>query len=123
MLIDTLNNLFASDGKLEQSIPPVSIWALCGELEQTAAPTTPTTSEQSPYDDPEVLVIARTFGPLVKGMTIEASLADMLTILPRQRRKSDSYKGLVSRLKVLGVELRVSSQYPSILNEPEKRKA
>lgn len=118
MITAFLNRLFSSSGKLEQKTP-ASIEVLSGDESKVE----PAVSIESKYDDPEISIIDKYYGPLTDGMVIEASLADMLTILPRSRRKSDAYKGLVNRLKaIVGVELKVSSQYESKLNGSEKRK-
>lgn len=118
MLESILNRLFSSNGKLEQKTP-ASIEVLAGDESKVE----PAVSIESKYDDPELAIIDKHYGPLTEGMVIEASLADMLIILPRSRRKSDAYKGLVNRLKAeVGVELKVSSQYESRLNDSENRK-
>ena len=118
MLESILNRLFSSSEKLEQKTP-ASIEVLAGEESKVE----PAVSIESKYEDPEISIIDKNYGPLTDGMVIEASLADMLTILPRSRRKSDAYKGLVNRLKaIVGVELKVSSQYESKLNVSEERK-
>ena len=117
MITAFLNRLFSSSGKLEQKTP-ASIEVLAGDESKVE----PAVSIESKYDDPEISIIDKYYGPLTDGRVIEASLADMLTILPRSRRKSDAYKGLVNRLKALGVQLRVASHYESKLNVSEERK-
>lgn len=116
MLIEFMNRLFSSSGKLELKTP-ASVEVLAGEEIQEE----PVTSLDPKYNDPEIAIIDKYYGPLEDGLIIEAALSDMLQILPRNRRKSDSYKGLVSRLKALGVQLRVSSQYESKLYGNENR--
>lgn len=116
MLTEFLNRLLSSSGKLEYKTPAY-LEVLAGESKEEA----PSVIVESKYDDPEIAVIDKYYGPLTEGLVIEAALSDMLRILPRTRRKSDSYKGLVGRLKALGVQLRVSSQYESKLNGNEER--
>ena len=116
MLTEFLNRLLSSSGKLEYKTPAY-LEVLAGESKEEA----PSVIVESKYDDPEIAVIDKYYGPLTEGLVIEAALSDMLLILPRTRRKSDSYKGLVGRLKALGVQLRVSSQYESKLNGNEER--
>ena len=118
MLINYLQNLFSSDRKLEQKTS-ASIEVLAGDERNEE----PTASLNPKYDDPEIAIIDKYYGPLVNGLVIEAALSDMLKILPRQRRKSDSYKGLAARLRALvGVQLRVSSQYAPQNYEAEGEK-
>lgn len=116
MILDYLNRLFSSDRKLEQKTSE-SIEVLAGEKREEE----PAVSIESKYDDPEIAIMDKYYGPLAEGMVIEAALADMLQLLPRSRRKSDAYKGLVNRLKAFGVELRVSSQYESQLHGQQKK--
>jgi len=112
MITAFLNRLFSSSGKLEQKTP-ASIEVLSGDERNEE----PAVSIESKYDDPEIAIIDNYYGPLTEGLVIEAALADMLQILPRTRRKTDAYKGLVNRLKaIVGVELKVSSRYESKLN-------
>ena len=111
MIADFLNRLFSSSGKLEQKTP-ASIEVLSGDERNEE----PAVSIESKYDDPEIAIVDKYYGPMAEGMVIEVALADMLQILPRTRRKSDAYKGLVNRLKALGVQLRVASHYESKLN-------
>ena len=115
MLTEFLNRLLSSSGKLEYKTPALEV--LAGEENKEE----PSVIVESKYDDPEIAVIDKYYGPLTEGLVIEAALSDMLRILPRTRRKSDSYKGLVGRLKALGVQLRVSSQYESKLYGNENR--
>ena len=111
MLIEYLNKFFSSDRKLEQKTS-ASIEVLAGDESKVE----PTASLNPKYDDPEIAIVDKYFGPLAEGIVIEASLSDMLQILPRQRHKSDAYKGLVGRLKALGVQLKVASKYESKIN-------
>lgn len=118
MLTEFLNRLLSSSGKLEYKTPAY-LEVLAGEETKEE----PSVIVESKYDDPEIAIINQYYGPLTEGLVITASLADMLTILPRSRRKSDAYKGLVNRLKAeVGVELKVSSQYEPKLNGNEERK-
>lgn len=38
------------------------------------------------------------FGPLYQGMVIETDLQEMLSLCPRQRRRSDAYNSLINYL-------------------------
>ena len=111
MIIEFLNRLFSSDRKSAEKTS-VSIEVLAGDERNEE----PAVNLEQKYDDPEIAIIDKYFGPLTEGLVIEASLSDMLQILPRTRRKSDAYKSLCGRLKALEVQLRVSSHYESKLN-------
>ena len=49
--------------------------------------------------DPEILLLARKYGPLTNGVKIELSLQDALQLFPRHRKRSDAYKGLIKKVK------------------------
>ena len=49
--------------------------------------------------DPEILLLAKTYGPLSNGVKIELSLQEALQLFPRQRKRSDAYKGLIKKVK------------------------
>ena len=49
--------------------------------------------------DPEILLLAREYGPLTNGVKIELSLQEVLQLFPRQRKRSDAYKGLIKKVK------------------------
>ena len=118
MLIDYLTNLFCSGRSSKEQNPPVVNKALTGAVE---------INEEQPhiltYDDPEIEILYRHLGPFRDGMVIEVALSDMLQWLPRQRHKSDAYKSLVRRMKALGLQLRVGSQYSPINNETKGSKS
>jgi len=48
--------------------------------------------------------------PLENGTCIDITLQDILQIIPKKRRRIDSYRGLVSRLNRMGVKLTINSQ-------------
>ena len=49
--------------------------------------------------DPEILLLAKTYGPLTNGVKIELSLQEALQLFPRQKKRSDAYKGLIKKVK------------------------
>ena len=52
------------------------------------------------------------FGPLYQGMVIETDLQEMLSLCPRQRRRSDAYNSLVNYLgREHGVTLMIKKKY------------
>ena len=51
--------------------------------------------------DPEILLLAKNYGPITNGVKIELSLQDALQLFPRQRKRSDAYKSLIKKVKEL----------------------
>ena len=49
--------------------------------------------------DPEITLLSREYGPLTNGVKIELSLQEALQLFPRQRKRSDAYKGLIKKVK------------------------
>ena len=49
--------------------------------------------------DPEITLLARKYGPITNGVKIELSLQEALQLFPRQRKRSDAYKGLIKKVK------------------------
>ena len=65
---------------------------------------------EDPYaDDINRLEAALGF-PLEKGVCIDFKLQDLLQIIERRRRRVDAFRGLVSRLRTMGVTLTINSQ-------------
>ena len=73
------------------------------------------------YEDPEIEILAREFGPMTEGKVIEIRLSDLLQILPRTRKKTDAYNSLRKRLEALGVQLRVTSRVNNHKNEQDEK--
>ena len=48
--------------------------------------------------------------PMENGTCIDISLQEILQIIPKRRRRVDSYRGLASRLNKMGVTLIIKSQ-------------
>ena len=64
---------------------------------------------EDPYaDDIHRLEAALGF-PLEKGVCIDFKLQDLLQIIERKRRRVDAFRGLVSRLRTMGVTLTITS--------------
>lgn len=61
-------------------------------------------------NDPELEILSKEFGELSEGKQIEVTLNQLLTLLPRKRRKTDAYKGIRAKLKKMGVELIITSK-------------
>ena len=71
--------------------------------------TVPPNIKEVVCEDPEFSILAEKFGELKAGKIIEVSLQELLTIIPRKRKRSDAYKGLVTKLKKLDVTLIINS--------------
>lgn len=98
-----LQNLFEKlFGVVKNSSQPKR-YDLAGIQEDCSSPPAPVMM----YEDPEIEILAREFGPMTEGKVIEIRLSDLLQILPRTRRKTDAYNSLKKRLEALGVQLRV----------------
>lgn len=59
----------------------------------------------------EILLLARTYGPLASGVRIEMSLQEALKLFPRTRRRCDAYGKLIRKVREeYGTELIIKSQ-------------
>ena len=65
---------------------------------------------EDPYADDIHRLEAALGHPLEKGACINFKLQDILHIIPKKRRRVDSYRGLVGRLNKMGVKLTINSQ-------------
>ena len=70
-----------------------------------------TTKNNSKYES-DIEALKQKYGDSFStGLCIEVSLKEILILCPRERRRTDSYQGLVSYLKNhYGVTLRIHSQ-------------
>jgi len=71
------------------------------------------TNAKPRYNNPEIQALANEFGGLLYAGKLEITLHHLLEIVPRKRRKADSYKGLRSELKRYGVDLVITSKKPN----------
>ena len=106
MINNLINTLFSSlaheEGKTQvRSLPVV-------EPEENTVPAQLPPSAQ--YDDPEYTVLAQKYGILETGRTIETTLTDLLSILPRRRQRVDAYGALVKKLAADGITLKITSR-------------
>ena len=60
--------------------------------------------------DKELKVLSDVYGELYEGKIINITLQDLLSLLPRTRKRSDAYRGLISKLMRKGVTLSITSQ-------------
>lgn len=49
--------------------------------------------------DKEILLLARTYGPLVSGVRIELDLHEALRLFPRKRKRVDAYGKLIRKVR------------------------
>ena len=70
------------------------------------------TSTEPKENDPELTILESEFGELSEGKIIEIDLHRLLDLIPRDRRKTDAYKGLRSKLSKLGVLFIITSGHP-----------
>ncbi len=64
---------------------------------------------EDPYADDIHRLEAALGHPLEKGACINFKLQDILHIIPKKRRRVDSYRGLVGKLNKMGVKLTITS--------------
>jgi hypothetical protein len=70
----------------------------------------PSVKGDDPYADDIRRLEAALGHPLEKGACINFKLQDILHIIPKKRRRVDSYRGLVGKLNKMGVKLTINSQ-------------
>lgn len=59
----------------------------------------------------EILLLARTYGPIGSGIRIELSLQEALKIFPRKRKRVDAYSKLIRKVhNEYGTELIITSK-------------
>lgn len=101
----------------EKKVAPVSKENATDEEEICTEEATTEPQKSEPEIDPEVLAIARKYGPIASGVVIEVSLQELLALIPRQRKRSDAYVGLQKKLMAnYGTELRIIKKKGKIEN-------
>lgn len=71
----------------------------CSNRKDIATPYDSNKSVANTTDEDEVLKLAELHGPLAEGVTIELSLQQALSEFPRKRHRSDSFSGLIRKVK------------------------
>ena len=96
--------------------PMTDFRRLCLEAEKKneldAAPVIQCDDGQQP-EDPYVGDIEKLeaeYGPLTDGMSITVQLKDLLSLIPRKRRRIEAYRMLVHELANRGVTLKIVSR-------------
>ena len=88
---------------------------LCFEAEKNeldAAPVVEGDDGQQP-EDPyagEIKRLEAEYGPFANGMSITVQLQDMLSLIPKKRKRIDTYRGLIQELANRGVTLKIISR-------------
>lgn len=90
--------------------PTVDVRATILEAQkEKSVNSAPPVRDENPYAD-DIHRLEEALGhPLENGACIDFKLQDLLQIIPRKRRRIDAYRGLVSRLKNMGVTLTIKS--------------
>ena len=96
MFMNLLGSLFGgSQGKGTPDRP----WA-CKDVSEKA----------SKYSD-DIKALTEKYGELKTGLCIEIELSELLNVIPRERRRIDAYRGLISHLhEKYGVTLTIKSR-------------
>lgn len=83
---------------------------------QESTPDVSKRSVEIDTNEDEVVRLARLHGPLCSGKRIELTLQQALQEFPRERKRSDAYRGLIKRVKEeYDTELIITGR-PSIKN-------
>lgn len=81
----------------------------------SSKPSVPISQEDQPKTNEkyktEIQALTEYFGEELKsGVCIEVELSQLLQIIPKERKRVDSYNGLVNHLKTMGVTLKITSR-------------
>ena len=58
----------------------------------------------------EIKRLEAEYGPFANGMSITVQLKDLLSLIPRKRRRISAYRGLVHELANRGITLKIISR-------------
>ena len=114
MFVELMQALFSVMPETTQQ-PMTDFRRLCLEAEKKneldAAPDFMDDGQQpdDPYAD-EIKKLEAKYGPLIEGQHLTVQLQDLLTIIPRARRRITAYNGLVKELANRGVTLTIISR-------------
>jgi len=112
-MIQLLQAMFSSMAQTWHG-PTVDVRAAIHEVQEgksiNSAPSARDDGQpEDPYADDIHRLEAALGHPLEKGACINFKLQDLLHIIPKKRRRVDSYRGLVGRLNKMGVKLTITS--------------
>ena len=89
--------------------PTVDVRAAILEVQDDSVNSAPPVRDENPYAG-DIHRLEEALGhPLEKGACIDFKLQDLLQIIERRRRRVDAFRGLVSRLRTMGVTLTITS--------------
>ena len=114
MFVELMQALFSTMPETAQQ-PMSDFRRLCLEAEKKneldAAPGDIGDGQEpgDPYAD-EIKRLEAKYGPLIEGQHLTVQLQDLLTLLPRARRRIDAYNGLIKELAGRGVTLTIKSR-------------
>jgi len=113
-MIQLMQALFSTMTEKVQQ-PTTDFRKLCLEAEKKneldAAPVDMDDRQQS--EDPyagEIKRLEAEYGPFANGMSITVQLKDLLSLIPRKRRRIDAYRVLVHELANRGITLKIISR-------------
>ena len=115
MFLELMQALFSTMTETVQQ-PMNDFRRLCLEAEKKneldAAPVLEGDDGQQP-EDPyagEIKKLEAEYGPFANGMSITVQLKDLLSLIPRKRRRISAYRGLVHELANRGITLKIISR-------------
>ena len=114
-MIQLMQALFSSMHETVQQ-PMTDFRRLCLEAEKKneldAAPVVEGDDGQQPVDPyaGEIKKLEDEYGPLADGMSITVQLKDLLSLIPKKRRRISAYRKLVHELANRGVTLKIISR-------------
>ena len=106
--------LFSTMQETEQQ-PMTDFRRLCLEAEENKEKDAATDDMDggqqpgNPYAD-EIKKLEAEYGPFAEGMCITVQLQDMLSLIPKKRKRIDTYRGLIQDLANRGVTLKIISR-------------
>ena len=105
--------LFSSMTETVQQ-PMTDFRRLCLEAERKneldAAPVDREDEQPESQYAGEIKRLEAEYGPFANGMSITVQLKDLLSLIPRKRRRIDAYRRLVQELANKGVTLKIISR-------------
>ena len=115
MFLELMQALFSTMTETVQQ-PMNDFRRLCLEAEKKneldAAPVIEGDDGQQP-EDPyagEIKKLEAEYGTFANGMSITVQLKDLLSLIPRKRRRISAYRGLVHELANRGITLKIISR-------------
>ncbi len=113
-MIQLMQALFSTIPETTQQ-PVTDFRRLCLEAEKKneldAAPVDMDDGQQSESQYAgEIKRLEAEYGPFANGMSITVQLKDLLSLIPRKRRRIDAYRRLVQELANKGVTLKIISR-------------